>query len=65
MEKMIVGTTTYPVKKDEKYGVYNITDKWVESHHRSEKAADRKCNSRQKHWGKEKQFKVVEIKGNI
>lgn len=53
---------TYPIKTGEKFGTFNVTDNFVETHHQTEKAAKRNVSSRQKSWGKDKKFEVVIIK---
>jgi hypothetical protein len=51
----------HKVKNGEKYGVFNVTDNWIESHHRSLNSAKKVCAKRQKHWGKDMSFEVVEL----
>jgi len=49
------------ITKDCSYGVYNITDGYVETHHRTEKAAKKQCKVRERHWRPDKTFKIVLI----
>ena len=51
----------YPLLKGEKFGVFNITEDYVESHHRTEKAADKYRAKRQKHGGNDMLFEVVKL----
>ena len=53
--------TKCKIMKGEKYGTYNITQDFVENHHRTLKAAERKVASRRVRAPRCFKFEVVEL----